>query len=129
MDKYLTLESSASVHTVEKQKDGKAQTRAYTQFGNFKILVIGSRFMSDYKHRLEKHGCTAILHNAYEENFQVLKGKISKAEIILVCERHIPHSVWDHVDKKQPFVSALKQDSKDLVATFAYLTLKRCELV
>ena len=129
VDKYLTLESSASAHTVEKQKGGKAQTRAYMQFGNFKILVIGSRFMSDYKHRLEKHGCTATLHNPYEESFEVLKGKISKSEIILVCERHIPHSVWDHVDKKQPFVSALKQDSKDLIATFAYLTLKRCELV
>src|SRR5699024_3904231 len=102
-----------------------AQTRAYTQFGNFKILGIGSRFMSDYKHRLEKHGCTAILHNAYEENFQVFKGKISKAEIILVCERHIRHSVWDHMNKQLPYLSALKHVSKDLVATVAYLTLHR----
>lgn len=29
----------------------------YLWFGNFKVLVIGSRFLNDYKYRLEKHGC------------------------------------------------------------------------
>ncbi|MDY0406122.1 hypothetical protein P5G51_012625 [Virgibacillus sp. 179-BFC.A HS] len=57
-----------------------------------------------------------------------MEGKTGRAEIILVCERHIPHGVWDYVDKKQPFVSVLKQDSKDLIASHAYLTLQRCEL-
>ncbi|UJL46229.1 hypothetical protein KFZ58_18030 [Virgibacillus sp. NKC19-16] len=45
------------------------------------------------------------LQGAKEEN-QV-------AEIILVCERHIPRSMWNYVDRTQPFVSVLKQDSRD----------------
>lgn len=105
------------------------QIKHYHFFGKFNILVIGSRFMNDYKHRLKMHGCVVGLHNPYEESYEVLKGKINRAEIILACERHIPHGIWDYVDKSQPYVSVLKQDSKDLISTHAYLTLQRCELV
>jgi hypothetical protein len=103
--------------------------KEYNQFGNFKFLVLGSRYLTDYKNRLEMHGCEVEIHNPYEEGFELLKGKINRAEIILVCERHIPHGVWDYVDRRQSFVSVLKTDSKDLISTFAYLTLQRCELI
>lgn len=121
----------APKHTQHKKKYTTSSTakKEYLSFGNFKVLIIGSRFLTDYKDRLAKHGCNAELHNPFEESNEVLKGKISRSEIILVCERHIPHGVWDHVDKKQPYVSVLKQDSKDLISTFTYLTLQRCELI
>ncbi|WP_373894191.1 hypothetical protein [Virgibacillus sp. CBA3643] len=77
----------------------KTPRRKYRAFGNFKVLILGSRFMSEYKHRLENHGCHVEIHNPYEESFEVLKGKINRAEIILVCEGHIPHSIWDYVDR------------------------------
>ncbi|WHX41181.1 hypothetical protein QNH36_03170 [Mesobacillus sp. AQ2] len=98
-------------------------------FGNFKVLIVGSRQMNDYKNRLEKHGCIVEIHNPYEEGFELFKGKISRAEIILVCERHVPHNMWDYIDRQQPFVSVLKNDSSDLIATYAYITLQRCELI
>lgn len=123
-----------SMEVPEQIQQKKRQTnlpskKEFLWFGNFNVLIIGSRFLSDYKDRLEKHGCSARLHNPFEESYQMLKAKTSRAEIILVCERHIPHSIWEHVDKKQPYVTALKQDSKDLISTFTYLTLQRCELI
>lgn len=124
-----------SMNTPEtSQPKGKPSTtnhpkKQYQHFGQFSVLVIGSRFLNHYKYRLEKHGCVTDIHNPYEESFEVLRGRVGRAEIILVCERHIPHNVWDYVDKTQPFVSVLKRDSKDLIAAHAYLTLKRCELL
>ncbi|WP_164667436.1 hypothetical protein [Virgibacillus doumboii] len=113
----------------QKHTRTKSPKKQYNFFGKFNILVLGSRFMNDYKYRLEKHGFIVELHNPYEESYELLKGKINRAEIILVCERHVPHSIWDYIDKTQPYVSVLKQDSKDLISTHAYLTLQRCELV
>lgn len=107
----------------------KQKTKNYLYLGPFRVLVVGARFLSEYKDRLEKHGCIVEIHNPYEESYELLKGKISRAEIILVCERHVAHSVWDHVDKSQPYVSVLRKDSKDLISTYTYLTLKRCELI
>ncbi|WP_106495862.1 hypothetical protein [Lentibacillus sp. Marseille-P4043] len=129
--KCFQLESAFSNKQPIKKKPVKstAQEREYLWLGNFTVLVIGSRFMNEYKYRLQKHGCLVELHNPYEQSFEVLKGKIKRAEIILVCERHIPHSIWDYVDKNQPFVSVLQQDSKDLISTFTYITLQRCELI
>ncbi|MCE4049915.1 hypothetical protein [Bacillus sp. Au-Bac7] len=103
--------------------------KTFKPFGNFKVLIVGSRQMNDYKERLEKHGCNVEVHNPYEEGFELFKGKISRAEIILVCERHVPHNVWAYIDRQQPFVSVLKKDSPDLIATYAYITLQRCELI
>ncbi|NWN98148.1 MAG: hypothetical protein HLX45_11620 [Bacillus sp. (in: Bacteria)] len=106
----------------------KQKVKDYLYLGPFRVLVIGARFLNEYKDRLEKHGCIVEIHNPYEESYELLKGKISRAEIILVCERHVAHSVWDYVDKSQPYVSVLKKDSRDLISTYTYLTLKRCEL-
>ncbi|WP_430789870.1 hypothetical protein VBD025_04985 [Virgibacillus flavescens] len=115
-------------HKKKRTSSGVPQKR-YLWFGNFKVLIIGSRFLSGYKERLLKHGCEIEVHNPYEESYELLSGKVNRAEIILVCERHIPHSVWDHVDKTQPYVSVLKKDSKELISAFTYLTLQRCELI
>lgn len=120
-----SLESRESQARIKKAPE----KREYAWFGNYRVLVIGSRFLNDYKNRLENHGCAAEIHNPFEESFEVLKGKVSRAEIILVCERHVPHSIWNHVDRSQLFVSVLKKDSKDLVSTYTYLTLQRCELI
>ncbi|CEG26335.1 hypothetical protein [Bacillus sp. B-jedd] len=116
--------------TKEIKKDRRgSKEKEYKPFGNFKVLIVGSRQMNDYKERLELHGCTVEIHNPYEEGFELFKGKIGRAEIILVCERHVPHNVWDYIDRRQPFVSVLKKDSADLIATYAYITLQRCELI
>ncbi len=117
------------IHKAETQEVKTKSPKKYAYFGQFKILIIGSRFLSEYKTRLEQHGCLVELHNPYEESYEVLKGKMSRSEITLVCERHVPHGIWDHVEKKQPYVTVLKKDSKDLISTNAYLTLQRCELV
>ncbi|WNS82184.1 hypothetical protein RRU94_15660 [Domibacillus sp. DTU_2020_1001157_1_SI_ALB_TIR_016] len=112
-----------------KMKNDLTEPKNYLRFGNFKILVIGARFMNDYRNRLENHGCSVELHNPYEESYEVLKGKLNRAEIVLVCERHVPHSIWNYVDRNQPYVTVLKKDSKDLISSFTYLTLCRCELI
>lgn len=126
---YPQYESNIE-ETKEIKKDKKDPIqKKYQPFGNFKVLIVGSRQMNEYKERLEMHGCTVEIHNPYEEGFELFKGKISRAEIILVCERHVPHNVWDYIDKRQPYVSVLKKDSTDLIATFAYVTLQRCELI
>ncbi|WP_316571389.1 hypothetical protein [Neobacillus sp. YIM B06451] len=118
------------IEAKETKKDRKeTKQKKYKPFGNYKVLIVGSRQMNEYKERLEMHGCTVETHNPYEEGFELFKGKIGRAEIILVCERHVPHNVWDHIDKQQPFVSVLKKDSSDLIATYAYVTLQRCELI
>ncbi|ASN03932.1 hypothetical protein [Virgibacillus necropolis] len=127
--KCFSMEMPKQLQYKKKQTNSPTPKNEYLQFGNFKVLVIGSRFLSDYKDCLEKHGCNTELHNPFEESYERLTGKISRAEIILVCERHIPHSLWGHVDKHQPYVSVLKKDSKDLISTITYLTLQRCELV
>ncbi|ALC91572.1 hypothetical protein AM500_18610 [Bacillus sp. FJAT-18017] len=111
----------------ENRKDSKP--KKYKSFGNFKILIVGSRQMNDYMSRLEKHGCLVEVHNPYEDGFELLKGRVGRAEIILVCERHVPHNVWDYIDRRQPYVSVLKKDSADLISTYTYLTLQRCELI
>lgn len=125
----FSMETPKYTQHKKKHINPPTSKKEYVWFGNFKVLVIGSQFLNEYKNRLEKHGCNVLLHNPFEESYEVLKGKISRSEIILVCERHIPHSIWDYVDKKQPYVNVLKQDSKDLLSTFTYLTLQRCELV
>jgi hypothetical protein len=103
--------------------------RKYANFGNYHVLVIGSRFLNDYKHRLEMHGCTAVVHNPYEESYELIEGKLSRADVILVCERHVPHSIWGHVDRSEQNVGVLKNDSKDLIATYTYMVLERCGLL
>ena len=116
--------------TKEIKKDRRdTKEKKYIPFGNFKVLIVGARQMNEYKKRLEMHGCIVETHNSYEEGFELFKGKISRAEIILVCERHVPHNVWDYIDRRQPFVSVLKKDNTDLIATYAYVTLQRCELI
>ncbi|WP_071616903.1 hypothetical protein [Rossellomorea aquimaris] len=103
--------------------------RKYANFGNYNVLIIGSRFLSDYKHRLEMHGCNAVVHNPYEESYEMIAGKLSRADVILVCERHVPHNIWGHVDRSEQNVGVLKNDSKDLIATYAYMVLERCGLL
>jgi hypothetical protein len=108
---------------------GAVQQRKYAKFGSYKVLVVGSRFLPDYKHRLELHGCIVSLHNPYEESYELLDGKVSRADVILVCERHVPHSIWGHVDRSEEQVCVLKNDSKDLISTYAYVVLERCGLL
>lgn len=110
-------------------KAKKAEQREYIKFGTFRVLVIGSRFLHDYKERIERHGGKVEIHNPYEESYTLMEGKMNRADIILVCERHVPHSVWGHVDKNVLHVSVLKNDSKDMVSTITYLTLERCGLI
>jgi myosin heavy subunit len=130
LTEYFNLDwpNHAKVSRETKSK-GAVQQRKYAKFGNYNVLIIGSRFMSDYKHRLELHGCTVSIHNPYEESYELLDGKVSKADVILVCEKHVPHSIWGHVDRNEEKVCVLKNDSKDLVATYAYLVLERCGLL
>jgi hypothetical protein len=59
----------------------------------------------------------------------MIVGKLSRADVILVCERHVPHSIWGHVDRSEQNVGVLKNDSKGLVATYAYMVLERCGLL
>ncbi|WP_043932529.1 hypothetical protein [Bacillus sp. EB01] len=114
---------------VQKVSRKASKQKEYKTFGNFKILIVGSRLMNNYMSRLEKHGCLVQVHNPYEDGFELLKGRVGRAEIILVCERHVPHNVWDYIDRRQPYVSVLKKDSADLISTYTYLTLQRCELI
>ncbi|MCJ7842906.1 hypothetical protein MUB24_18890 [Lederbergia sp. NSJ-179] len=123
------VSSNKPIDKPEKQVSKSKPSKEYAYFGPFKVLIIGSRFLSEYKKRLEQHGCLVETHNPYEESYEILKGKISRSEITLICERHVPHGIWDHVEKKQPFVNVLKKDSKDLISTNTYLTLQRCELI
>jgi hypothetical protein len=41
----------------------------------------------------------------------------------------VPHSIWGHVDRSEQNVGVLKNDSKDLIATYAYMALDRCGLL
>ncbi|RIW30728.1 hypothetical protein D3H55_16510 [Bacillus salacetis] len=107
----------------------KTRKRTFAAFGNYHVLLIGARFLSDYKVRLENHGCTVTIHNPYEENYDLLSGKLNQADVILVCEKHVPHTLWGHIDRTEEKVSILKNDSRDLVAAHAYWTLERCGLV
>jgi hypothetical protein len=75
------------------------------------------------------HGFTAVVHNPYEESYELIAGKLSRADVILVCERHVPHSICGHVDRSEQNVGVLKNDSKDLISTYAYMVLERCGLL
>ncbi|MCA1054264.1 hypothetical protein LCM10_04630 [Rossellomorea aquimaris] len=130
LTEHFNLERPTREETSRAPKDkGASQQKKYAKFGNYNVLIIGSRFLSDYKHRLELHGCTVSIHNPYEESYELLDGKMSRADVILVCERHVPHSIWGHVDRNVEQVCVLKNDSKDLVATYAYVVLERCGLL
>ncbi|ASK61932.1 hypothetical protein CFK37_07045 [Virgibacillus phasianinus] len=127
--KLYAMEAPKDTQQNKKKPNSEGSNKDYSWFGNFKVLIIGSRFLNEYKRRLESHGCHVELHNPYEESYKILKGKLGRAEVILVCERHIPHSLWSYIDKKRPFVTVLKHDSRDLISTFTYLTLQRCGLI
>jgi hypothetical protein len=55
----------SSIRAEEGQRRSAVKQRKYVNFGNYNILIIGSRFLSDYKHRPEMYGCTAVVHNPY----------------------------------------------------------------
>jgi hypothetical protein len=130
LTEHFNWESSIRAEEGQPTKGRSAvNQRKYANFGNYNVLIIGSRFLSDYKHRLEMHGCNAFVHNPYEESYELIAGKLSRADVILVCERHVPHNIWGHVDRSEQNVGVLKNDSKDLIATHAYMVLERCGLL
>ena len=89
----------------------------YPFFGTYHILIVGSRNQTNYTERLKKHGLIVQWHNPFEEGYKRLNGKYQKADAVIVCTRHIPHSVLDHIDKKSEKVELLERDNEEILAS------------
>lgn len=99
----------------------------YPFFGAYDVLIIGSRNQNGYTKRLEKHGVNVMWHNPFEEGYKRLQGKYQKADVVLVCTRHIPHAVLDHIDKKAKKVALLDRDNEEIVASRLYYVVTHGE--
>lgn len=108
------------------QKPGDNQTD-YPHFGHHHVLVIGSRNQSNYTKRLVKHGVEVLWHNPFEEGYKRLSGKYQKADAVIVCTRHIPHAVLDHIDKKDEKVEFLERDNEEILASRVSYVLTRLQ--
>ena len=101
----------------QKEKEEKKEKKEYECIGNAKVLIIGSRNLSEYQQRLVKHGLEVETHNPFEESYHRIEGKCQRADIVVVCTSHISHSVMNHVDKKDPKVELIERDSEEWIVT------------
>ncbi|AEO93583.1 gp324 [Bacillus phage G] len=108
------------------KSDSVKEKVSYTYFGDFKVLIVGSRNKTHYTERLQKHGVEVIWHNAYEESAEQLRSKFKSADITLICIRHIPHDVTNIIDvHNEENVEIVDRDNKDsITAKTHFLALK-----
>lgn len=115
-EKALREEKKAQQKREKREKKLEARKKKYQELGKHQVLLVGSRFLSKYKDRLEKYGFQVLIHNAYEDSIHLLKSKSNRVDVTVICERHIPHEVYDHISKRDPMVVCINRDNRDIVA-------------
>lgn len=84
-------------------------------FNNFTILIVGSRNKVQYTRILSKVGFNVTWFNPFEESENRLKDKIKYADVVIVCTRHISHSVLDIVDLHHRKTQLIKRDNNETI--------------
>jgi len=97
------------------------------EFDGVRILVVGSRHLSLYKEALEHGKAVVETHNPFEESADVLTGKLSRAQLVLLCAAHIPHRVHGQIDVRSAKVELIRRDSPLTLLTRARYALVRLE--
>lgn len=108
------------------KKDGAAEKRENLKFGEgLNILVVGSRDIAEYSHRLKSHGFNVETHNPFEESYHLVEGKVRRSDIVIVCTSHIDHSIMDFIDKDDQKVEIIEKDSsKKILVRARYAAIK-----
>lgn len=114
--KYNRITRSTGI-TRKKKIEGEKTKINFMQLEPINVLIVGSRNIVNYVNRLRLHGIEAMCHNPFEESEKRLSSKYKWADLVLVCEQHISHGVWDIVDKKDVKVQSLKKDNANIVVS------------
>lgn len=127
-DIYKSQNIDRTEENIKLKKDFKIGDELYKSdiFKGYSILIIGSRSKKQYVDLLSKQGATVMWYNPFEENLKRLDEKYKYADIVLVCTRHISHSIYNHIDISNKKVQQIKRDDNEVIlarARFALITL------
>ncbi|QNR65427.1 hypothetical protein IAQ67_16160 [Paenibacillus peoriae] len=124
-DSYEENDNNTDNKNHEK-KDDAIEKKEGLKFGeDLNILVVGSRNISEYSHRLESHGFNVETHNPFEESYHLIEGKVRRSDIVIVCTSHIDHSIMDFIDKDDQKVELIEKDSsKKILVRARYAAIK-----
>lgn len=124
-EKYIKETSVKSKKVREKE-----EKQEYVNFGNYTVLIVGSRNKAKYVERLKKHGLDVIWHDAYEENEKRIDDKVAKADVVIVCTSHTSHSAIDHIPNPNldSRVQEIEVDNEEsIVARVRYVIVNHIE--
>lgn len=114
----------------KKEKTRNIKRDVPFSLGGLKVLVVGSRNLAAYRDALEAAGAVAETHNPYEEDLKLLPHAVARAEAILVCASHVPHTVYELIDRSSPNVEVIHHDRVSVIlarARFLAINLYRTE--
>ncbi|MET3209702.1 UNVERIFIED_CONTAM: hypothetical protein ABIC26_002649 [Paenibacillus sp. PvR008] len=122
---YDSFEKNNETITIEK-KDSSTNKKEYLKFGKgLNILVVGSRNISEYSHRLSSHGFNVETHNPFEESYHIVEGKVRRSDIVIVCTSHVDHAIMDFIDRDDQKVELIEKDSAEKLSIRArYAAIK-----
>ena len=57
-----------------------------------------------------------------------MDGKYQKADLGIVCTSHISHSVYDHIEKKNPKVELIERDNEEWITARVNFNMMKLKL-
>lgn len=82
---------------------------------NFKILIVGVKNKDECISKLESHGLEVIWHNTFEEHENVLRGKFSSADVVIICTKHVEHASLSAINKYDEKVELMERESANAI--------------
>ncbi|MBU7006183.1 hypothetical protein [Phosphitispora fastidiosa] len=100
------------------------------EFRGIKILIVGSRNKEKYSRALSDLGANVTWHNPYEDGENALMGKLSSANVVILCQRHIPHGILDSADITDPRVELVSRDNVTvIIARIRFVLVTKLHLI
>ncbi len=100
------------------------------EFQGIKILIVGSRNKEKYLKALSDLGAKVTWHNPYEDGENALMGKLSSANVVILCQRHIPHGILDIADITDPRVELVSRDNVTvIIARIRFVLVTKLHLI
>jgi hypothetical protein len=136
---YLMYVYKQSQHTYQKilgqkeqngrilEETEKAEEEIFERIylNGVKTLIVTGRLNRNYRKRLSLYGVEVETHNPFEESYEVLSGKMQRADIIIVITTFVSHSVLNHIDINSDRVELMERDSiHAILSRIRYLTIK-----
>lgn len=114
---------------VKDEKVCKQNKEDIQKVGDFSVLVFAGRFKARYKDYLENYGYKVDVYDGFSESTYNLRSRVKKANVILICTKHVPHMVLDFVETNDKRVIKLTVDNKEMLGYRTWFKLKELHLI